>query len=397
MADSAEMKSSGPVDAYCLLDNVQVDADLTLGHFVIRRYSRAELEKLGTPCDDVPTRLSTELGNQSDYAWALTKVPVERSGNAAVDAMFTLPEWLSLDFILQASENSRGAYYFENLIRTLNLLKPHPVPVQAATVLVRSHPHLQTREQLTGVPRRPRTIPLSCGEGDPSFAPAPAYPLGHADVCSFERLNASLELLQVADQQPLARHQAATHLQIAMEWLAHADREFSGEIEPFDAVRLLLAYDAVIEALVLKDRNNQGNQFKKRIVALATPIESVSEYVPGNRRFETRRVTREDVERFAERVWRLRSKAAHGSFSINELNRYIQGQETSEIPADDGDRDAVPAGPWDCLFLKPEPGWPAFLGQVREIARQCIRRFIDDLAVGKNREQTLRDLDSRTR
>lgn len=380
----------------CLLDDVKLSADVTLGSYFVRSYDAQFLTRLLRGRDDL-TLSETEREEfklWSEFPWASIElaIPNKAATKHKLSGFDKLSDfdWARVTFTTRQIYG-RANWPFDKLLRTLNLLKPSRGPVIPRHFYLRPAHAIQTRAQVT---RDARSSPVTNFYG-PDGVEGPClweYELEPTDQHSFDSLSADLDrslAKEMSDSTP-----PNSHLRIAVHYFERGDERMTPFPSEFDAIDPLLAYEAALEALlILEEERDTGKKLVSRVHAIIG--DDLPEYEVFCKtdmgKYERRRckVTAEDLRSFVRRVFWLRSKAAHGVRTIEELESWIVHRPDDEIP----DKAPVPKGPYSKLFLDGS-SFPGFLVNLRELARRAIRFFCDQWKQGKTREQILDELDA---
>jgi hypothetical protein len=378
----------------CLLDDVNLTGNVQLGPYVVRSRNASELRGMLRGRDDAaPTaEEEDELKRLALFPWASIELAIdnhsELRGRYAGWAAISDLQWARLKFSWKRTIGQTN-WPFDDLLRTLNLLKPSGGPVFGCYYYFRPFEEIQTRAQVCrAIKRQPlMTTEGESGEGGPAVW---EYNLGTEDQADYSRLTEQLERCltrSISDGEP-----TNAHLRIAVHYFGRADERVITAPNDFDSIDPLIAYDAAIEALLVRE-NERGSEKLLRNRAPAIVGDAPSEACHGQLRSEgdpvgcQRPIAPDEVEHLIERMYWLRSKIAHGVRSPEEINDLISYQGASAV-------DAIPEGPYDRLFVESAP-FPGFLMNVRELARRCIRHFCDEYARGRSRDETLERLDAR--
>lgn len=352
----------------CLLDDVNLKESITLDEFDVSYYSVKELILFLKGSDEgVSSEEMHRLEAYSKFPWSCMKKIISQD---------EINDWgrgyAQLDLWLKHSGMVSWKPFTE-LIRTLNLLNESPGPVITRQFYFIPYPNPKTTAEIGKVIYgEPAFETIDNGSGSRIRPLLFEYKLRRKDVAGFSTLREQLnKCLSKNSDLP------NSHLRIAIHYFENGDRRFKAIplTGSFNAIDPLMAYDAALEALVIREseRRNTGNNLSSRIsVVLGEKVE--------------------DVRNFLKRVFWLRSKVAHGARTIEEIERLIIHKPNEEIK-DEKRKITIPEGNYEKLFLSSYV-FPGFLVNLREITRRAIRFFCDEFSKGNGREKTIDKLKS---
>ncbi len=352
----------------CLLDDVDLEDNITLDEFDIRYYSVKELISLLKGSDEC---ISSEerhcLERYSKFPWACRERIIS-------------PDKIKKDFdrqllILDLSWKHTGMVSWEpftGLIRTLNLLKESPGPVITRQFYFKPYPNVKTKAEIGKVIYGEPAFDIIDNGSSSRIRPLLLeYALGPKDVAGFSNLREQLNKCLSKDSVL-----PNSHLRIAIHYFENGDRRLkaSALTGSFNAIDPLMSYEAALEALVIPEER------EKRGIS-----ENLSLRVSGI--FEEKV---EEVRNFIKRVFWLRSKVAHGARSIEEIEHLIIIKPDREIQ--DKERGlSISGGSYEELFLTSYV-FAGFLVNLREITRRTIRFFCNEHIKGHRREDIIAKL-----
>ncbi|MBN1507738.1 MAG: hypothetical protein JW955_12880 [Sedimentisphaerales bacterium] len=356
----------------CLLDDVNLADPLHLDEFEIRHFRLDDLQALlgGGETKGLSSPSSDQLQTCAQFAWAR----VERS--LGPDEVKTAFDRCSQQHQLSyAHAGARSWYPFDELLRTLNLLKTTGGPVIGR----------QFYYWLEPLPEADRHIdcviygqPLRDYDGPDSEGIRPLvseYHLDPSDEDEFCQLRKQLAQCLAADVKV-----DNSHLRTAIHYFENGDRKIVPHVLPgsFNAIEPLMSYEAALEALLIReDERRVGTDLPRRVAAM----------------MERKRRRTARVEDFTRRVFSLRSKAAHGVKPIEEIEELIVCRPNDGIPDAWGEKTPIPSGDYANFLIKDGSSFPGFLVNLRELTRICIRFFCDALSQGQDKETTIESLD----
>ena len=187
---------------------------------------------------------------------------------------------------------------------------------------------------------------------------------------------APFEVLSRQIAQCLSPAGANPHLENAIHLFGRADQELVPFPETFQCVDPLLAYEAALEALLLREHERaSADRLSRRVAAIfggQPPL----------------------IRDFARRIHWLRSKAVHAVRSAADLATQVTAGADDAITDSARPQLGTPAGNYSSILLNVGRGpFPGFLINVREVVRRCIRYFLEECQNGRPRDQTLDALD----
>ncbi|MCP4249466.1 MAG: hypothetical protein GY778_20685 [bacterium] len=335
----------------CLLDDLNLESNLTLGSFEVRHYTAEELRSLLRGREDEAPSPAEEarLRSYAQYPWAVLERPGTDDG--AMDEFARVCASCQLSY---AHAGSKSWWPFDKLIRTLHLMKPSTGPVIPCQFYARIDSHIQAGTPIDRVVYG-EPIVVTDGPGGDERPYLWEYRLGQDDTGVYDevdrKLRACLESSAPTDDN--------ARLLVAVHYFEHGDRQLTPfvPLDPFGAIGALMSYEACLEALVMEETERGGiaEKLGKRIPELIND-------------------DRDELRRFLHRVFWLRSKAAHGVRHPTEIADLIVRNADSAIPGEQSE--AGRPGPYSRLFLK-AADFPRLLINLRECARQAIGRSCD--------------------
>jgi hypothetical protein len=353
----------------CLLDLTELDSQsssVLLGHYEVKYFRAEELMGLLRGSDDPPPLREerARIESYSMYPWAIHR---EVPNN---DPCFAgLGPRASQAHLHAQHVWARCWYPFDDLTETLNLLKPASIPLRPIQFYLRPLGHTQVREQIA------RVI-----HGEPTFAQNQAgkdMPIaGYVIECSDGPAYLELEKQLQGVRKPSSDVPSVDHISSAMQFFKIADRNFFPMCYYEEACTLLLLYDAVVEALLVCEKENCVEKMLTSRVPKAIGRSD------------------SDTMGFLRKMFWLRSKLTHGARPIDDIVMHLGDWANKEV-CDAARKKTIPAGGYESLFMI--PGWSPcpFLTNARELARQCIRFFVVQWCEGSDKDAVLRRLDKK--
>lgn len=362
----------------CLLDDVNVSNSLKLDEFEIRHYQPDELQALlsGAEMGSVSSKASDRLKVYAECLWARLERPIPP------DKVKTNPDpRLKLRLQqLQLSWHHAGRqswYPFDDLLRTLNLLKATAGPVIGRQFYRWLEPSAEPDRRID------RVIygePLCCdyfnpdGQSIRSRVPG-EYDLGPSDTEWFSQLRKRLGGCLAADSKA-----DNSHLRTAIHYFENGDRKIVPRplLGSFDAIEPLMSYEAALEALLVReDERGVEDRLARRVASL----------------MKKRGRGIDKVGDFARRVFWLRSKVAHGARPIKEIENLIVHKPNDEIVDNERKKPrSIPRGNYASLLITGST-FPGFLVNLRELTRISIGFFCDALSQRQDKATTIDSLD----
>jgi len=357
----------------CLLDDVNMSDVLKLDEFEIRYYQPAELQTMvleeGT--GNLSSDVSDRLAAYAMFPWAR----FERSipPNKVKTNLDQRLQQLDLSW---NHAGTRSWWPFDDLLRTLNLLKPAGGPVIGRQFycwlapLVK--PDRRTDRIIYGEPLWDYDGP----ENDDIPPLVFAYDLEPSDTERFSQLRKQLAQCLAAGSKP-----DNSHLRTAIHYFENGDRKIVPHPLPgsSDAIEPLMSYEAALEALLVPEKKEEGgveNKLSTRIAALAKKkVNGITDNKAG------------EIENFTKRVFWLRSKVAHGARPIEEIENLIIHKSNDKI-LDNERNKCIPKGGYASLLIQGGP-FPGFLVNLRELTRICICFFCEEFSAGQYKERTI--------
>jgi len=283
----------------CLLDDVDLEDNITLDEFDIRYYSIKELISLLKGSDEcVSSQERNRFERYSKFPWACKERLISQ-------------DKMKKDFdrqllILDLSWKHTGMVSWEpftELIRTLNLHKESPGPVITRQFYFKPYPNAKTKAEIGKVIYGEPAFDIIDNGSSSRIRPLLLeYTLGPKDVAAFSNLREQLSKCLSKDS-----NLPNSHLRIAIHYFENGDRRLKAPAltGSFNAIDPLMSYEAALEALVvLEHESGVSNKLSARVSAII-----------GNRRTE--------VQNFCKRVFWLRSKVAHGARTIEEIEDLV--------------------------------------------------------------------------
>lgn len=389
------MAQQSRVTYLCLLDDVRLLSEhVQLGPIAIRQFSEAELDELFYGRDDHP-RTAEEMGELKTWAlfpWATTELTLDNSDlrNAfpAVNASDLF--WERWKFQMEGRLDSFGTQPFGSLLRALCLLKPSRGPVIPRVIALRPNGPIQTRSQISlrTLSAPATTFYESAEEEGPCMW---EYELGATDVSLYEALVDQLARCLSAAPPHSERN---NHLRVAVHYFQIGEHRLRPAAGGFSAIDPLLAYDAALEALLIReDEHGTEKKLIQRVTRIARERLPETRFGAGSKAV-TRRATDEELQNFVKKMFWIRSKAAHGVRSPEELGHMIAFKPDELVTDARGNN--IPGAPYGSMIMSGGT-FPGFLLGVRELARLCIRYFCDRYDDGLGRDQVLEQIDAQTR
>jgi hypothetical protein len=366
----------------CLLDDVNLSDNLQLDDFEIRHYQPAELQALlgRGEAKGLSSPSSDQLELYAELPWAHVQRPIPPNKvKPGVDGQLNLGLMQ-----LQLSWSHAGVqswYPFDDLLRTLNLLKPAGGPVIGRQFYYWLEPLAEADRH---VDRIIYGEPLCDDYFDPngqsiSLPALREYELGPSDTEAFSALRRQLAQCLAPDSAP-----DNSHLKTAIHYFEKADRELMPRPLPgsFDAIDPLMSYEAALEALLIERRGDGEKTLSTRTSAMVKKVNRLAHDRVG------------EINDFTRRVFSLRSKVAHGARPIKQIEQLIVYRPNDGIPDAWGEKMPIPSGDYANLLIKDGLSFPGFLVNLRELTRIAIRFFCDELSQGRDKATTTRSLDN---
>lgn len=390
----------------CLLDNLNLDGELSFGSYKIRSYKANELaELLRSTNDGKPTdKDSRVLEELSWFPWASCEMPIKNNdelrtkfpGWAKLSDIF----WARINFVSQVSIKPFG-----ELLRSLNLYKENAGPVFLRHLYLLLLDDMKSERELVKKIKSPYAIKPYEPDGDEGpylFE----YKIGRDDEMGLQTFHEQLERCLTKDVP--SGMPSNTHLRVATHYFMRGDELMVPYPSGFDILDPLMAYDAAIEALLILEEEKSGTSKKleNRICSVISNeprhVKKVINwrYNPKDRLYD---ISEDDVKHFMRRIFWLRSKIAHGVRTIEEIEKLINIKPDEHIvnmPPKNADHIPVvyiKEAPYSQFFLPSgmSDPFPGFLVNTRELARRTIRYFLDEYDQGQERKNTLSKLDQR--
>jgi len=353
----------------CLLDNLNLKRALTLGKFSLRKYDINELSGLLQGRDDC--YMSKEYREQMElyakFPWAsLEKVYYPKDSTEACFIVRTALYW---------GHGGKSSWYpFEEHIRTLNLLKQSPGPVFGRQFYHRPIPYIQTSAQIKKVIySEPYSVPQIDLNGNPFTDILAEYDFGPKDLSGFKNLKQQLKKCLEKDSRNNC------HLKIAIHHFENADRKLRPKpiAGSFKAIEPLIDYEASLEGLMIPE-TDKGKTCEKLSSRVSSIIKDKSD----------------EIKNFIKKVFWLRSKFAHGSRSVEDIEKDIVIRRCANKGVKDQIRGiSIPSGNYTDLLLKEGIYFPGFLTNLREVCRLCIRFFCEEYVKGYTRDEIINKID----
>ena len=269
----------------------------------------------------------------------------------------------------------RSWWPFDDLLRTLNLLKPAGGPVIGRQFYYwlepLAKPDRRTDRIIYGEPLWDYDGP----ENDDIHPLVSAYDLEPSDTERFSQLRKQLAQCLAAGSKP-----DNSHLRTAIHYFENGDRKIvphplSGS---FDAIEPLMSYEAALEALLVLEQDCKvEDKLSERVARLAKKLNGMT-----NDKTDA-------IRDFTKRVFWLRSKVAHGARPIEEIENLILHKPNDAITDDKRNTPkSIPSGDYKDLLITGS-AFPGFLVNLRELARVSIRFFCDKFFAGRDKAGTI--------
>lgn len=355
----------------CLLDNVNLADTLRLDEFEIRYFQPTELQAL---LGEAEASASDRLRVYAAFPWARVERPIPASqADANPDSQWTL---LLQQFQLSYAHAAMRSWYpFDDLLRTLNLLKPAGGPVIARQFYCWLEPLPESDRNVDRIVYGEPAWDYAGPHSEEIRPLVHEYDLQPSDAEHFSPLRTQLAKCLAPESAP-----DNSHLRTAVHYFENADRKIVRDAlpGPFGAIEPLMSYEAALEALLIgeKERDVQA-KLPKRTAAVMQKTGQ----------------TTDRVEDFVRRVFWLRSKVAHGARPIEEIERLIVLRPDDAIPDAWGNKRSIPSGDYRNLLIRDPLSFPGFLVNLRELTRICIRFFCDRLSQGQDKTAVVASLD----
>ncbi|MBA7686250.1 hypothetical protein ES703_94693 [subsurface metagenome] len=351
----------------CLLDNVDLEKDITLGEFEIRYLKANQVSKVMQyfAFEQLTPGEKERLATYEKFPWAYFERDI--SDMESKDSVSKSLVSFNLRF---AHAGVMNWWPFTELIRTLNLLKPSLGPV-----ILRHFYHIpfadleHARDVEKVIYSEPSINIFDDERGTQIQRMLFGYEINQKSTHGFSELRTVLARCLLMDNV-----RDNNHIRTAVHNFENADRKFVPcPLEgSFNAVDPLMSYEAALESLVIfQDERGVENKLASRISS----------------GFGEKAV---EVENFLRKVFWLRSKVTHGARPIEEIERLILRRPNDAIN-DEARNKRIPAGNYDKLLLESYT-FPGFLINLREITRFTIRLFCDEFNRGCNKDETVRKL-----
>lgn len=368
-------------DHFCLLDNLVLDDghSLQLGDYSVRYFESDELRAHFYGRDDhLSDREFAKLAEMSQFPWATISLPPTHFPIDVRDHKSGQPtSRADIERMLFHTNHALSHHTepFTGLLRVLALLKPATGPIIPRAFCMRPPVEIQTGQQIAW-----RRFSSLWTENEPA-PDGPARPvlveceLSNEDVEAFSALELQLRKCLANDSRP--GYTGSSHLENAVHFFERGDRFMVPDAMESASVDALLAFDAAVEALLIRETENSVER------KLRTRIGAVFLKHPQ----------REHVVNLARKIFWIRSKAVHGVRSVSALEGLIKRNGDAEIG--DARGGPIPAGPYSTVLVNGTCShFPALLSNARELARRVIRHFCDAFDRGIDREVTLRKLNA---
>jgi hypothetical protein len=315
---------------------------------------------------NVPSGIPDRLKAYSAFPWARLERLIPPS------EVQTNPDWRLQQFDLSFHHAGvRSWWPFDDLLRTLNLLKPSGGPVIGRQFYHWLEP---TAEADRHVDRIIYGEPLYDGPESESIHPRVfAYDIESSDAEQFCQLRKQLSQCLAADGSP-----TNGHLRTAIHYFENGDRRIVPHpvLDSFDAIEPLMFYEAALEALLVLEREGGvENKLPARITAMAGRVNGVA------------RDRAQELGDFVQRVFWLRSKVAHGARPIGEIEDLVLRKPNDEI-VDTERNKRLREGRYADILIQGKV-FPGFLVNLRELTRLCIGFFCDELSAGRGKAETI--------
>ncbi len=345
----------------CLLDDVNLADPLHLDEFEIRHFRLNDLQALLGE-----TQASDRLKVYAELPWARLERPIPPNrAKANLDCRQTLRlQQLELSW---HHAGMKSWYPFDDLLRTLNLLKPAGGPVIGRQFYYWLSPLPPADRRIDSVIHGEPLWDYNEPDSEDIHPLVFEYDLGPSEAEHFSRLRKQLAECLATSGDP-----DNSHLRTAIHYFENGDRKITPHplAGSFDAIEPLMSYEAALEALLIREDERRGveNKLSRRVLAL----------------MKTDRAT-DKIADFTRRVFWLRSKVAHGARPIKEIENLIIRKPNDAIG------DTIPGGNYASLLIK-NGVFPGFLVNLRELTRISIRFFCDALSQGQGKETTIESL-----
>ena len=355
----------------CLLDDLHLKNAVILGEgegkFSVRKYDAKELASLLQGSDDCNTseEYHKKMEFYAEFPWAYYE-EVQGIDNSLDHSFTVLLRKLTLSY---AHAGLLSWWPFEELMRTLNLLKPSAGPIIARQFYHRPFAYIQTSTQIEKIIySEPHSVEKIDSNGNPFVDYLAEYDLGPEDLSGFNDLKEQLKRCLEKDSPN------NSHLKIAIHHFDNADRHLTPKpclSGSFKAIDPLMSYEASLEALLILENE------KKIEEKLSSRISCII-----NQRSN-------QIRNFIRCVFRLRSKFAHGTRSVYDIEKHIISSPNDEFI--DETRGNIPGGNYKDLLLK-AGAFPSFLINLREVCRRCIRFFCNEYTEGHTRDEIIKTI-----
>jgi len=351
----------------CMLDNVNLEENVTLDEFEIRYLNSDELRKILRFGENAALSAAEneQLVTYRKFAWASVEIEISQE-----DAKDTHRKALVSFNLRFAHAGIMNWWPFTELIRTLNLANPSFGPVICRHFYHVPFANLENSEDVEKVIYAEPTVNIFDDERGTVIQPMLfGYEINRELTSDFLKLRMVLANCLSKDKA-----QGNSHICTAVHHFENGDRNLvpcplKGS---FNAIDPLMSYEAALESMVvLEEEKGVEDKLALRIASL----------FPDKAK---------EVENFVRRVFWLRSKVAHGGRPIEEIEHLIVYKPDDEI-RDKARNKHIPTGHYNNLLLD-SCVFPGFLVNLREITRFVIRFFCDEFVQGYSRAETIRKL-----
>lgn len=349
-----------------MLDNVNLEENLTLGEFEIRYLNTNELRRILRFGENAILSVADQerLQTYEQFPWA--SVEKEISQKDAEDSTRKILVTYNLRW---AHAGIMNWWPFTELIRTLNLARPSLGPIMCRHfyhVPFANCENLKDIEQI--IYAEPTTNIYDDGRGTVIQPMLFGYTINKELISDFMKMKTVLSNCLSED-----KNKDNSYIRTAIHHFENGDRNIvSCPLEgSFNAIEPLMSYEAALESLIIREEENGENILALRISSL----------FPDNAK---------EVENFIRRVFWIRSKVAHGARPIEEIERLILHNPNDEI-IDTKRKKRIPMGKYNSLILDGSD-FPGFLVNLREITRFVIWFFCQMYESGFSKEETIKKL-----
>ena len=231
----------------CLLDDVDLEDNVTLDEFDLRYFGVEEIISFLKGSDQhVSSEERCRLESYSKFPWARLERIISPD-----EIKTDLDRKLCALYLAWKHAGVVSWEPFAELIRTLNLLKESPGPVIARQFYFTLSPNVTTKAEISKVIYgEPSFEIIDNGSGSRIRPYLLEYVLGPKDVAGFSNLREQLSKCLSKDSDL-----PNSHLRTAIHYFENGDRRLKAPAltGSFNAIDPLMSYEAALEALVIRE------------------------------------------------------------------------------------------------------------------------------------------------